>query len=313
MSSTARSNRLSYILTGAPILAVLVFILFLVLLRRWIKKFQFKEKVNGYGKVAIVTGASAGIGKQIAKELNLRQIRVYMMCRNVKKGQQVAEELHKKYGCDLSRLMVRYGDLSNFSSVRNFAQEFQRGKKAGHFGEQCGMYNHTHFQKTVDGYEMTWQSNHLGHLLLTELLLPSLVRSESGGRIVVLSSDLHLYADTVDSDICNSEEHFKKLSQTYFRTKLANAMTTVALANKFASQSGYQRLTINSCHPGVVSTSLIKGDFFQKVVRPLFCKNLEGVSGKYFSEGKVSKTHPLVKDLDACNELYRVALKECGL
>jgi hypothetical protein len=63
--------------------------------RAWLKGTQFKEKVNAKNLVAVVTGANAGIGKQIARELNLRGAKVYMLCRDKDRGHTGMEELAK--------------------------------------------------------------------------------------------------------------------------------------------------------------------------------------------------------------------------
>lgn len=72
--------------------ATAVFVV-LYLVRQWIKGTQFTEKVSTKGKIAAVTGASAGIGQQLVRELNLRGVKVYMLCRDVEKGRQAASEL----------------------------------------------------------------------------------------------------------------------------------------------------------------------------------------------------------------------------
>ena len=75
--------------------ATAVFVV-LYLLRQWIKGTQFTEKVSAKGKIAAVTGASAGIGQQLVRELNLRGVKVYMLCRDVEKGRQAASELFSR-------------------------------------------------------------------------------------------------------------------------------------------------------------------------------------------------------------------------
>lgn len=86
----------------------------------------------------------------------------------------------------------------------------------------AGVMLYPRFETTADGFETTWQSNYLGHFLLTELLLPKLENSESGGRIINVTSVAHRMADTIDWDVCNSKKHFSRYIQTYARSKLAN-------------------------------------------------------------------------------------------
>lgn len=74
----------------------LILVTVLYFFRQYIKGGQFTEKVSARGKIAIVTGASSGIGKQLVREFNLRYVKVYMMCRNVEKGRQAARELFSR-------------------------------------------------------------------------------------------------------------------------------------------------------------------------------------------------------------------------
>lgn len=68
----------------------------LYVVRQWLKGPQFTEKVKAKGKVAVVTGANAGIGKQLVRELNLRGVKVYMLCRDVEKGRQAVKDLFSR-------------------------------------------------------------------------------------------------------------------------------------------------------------------------------------------------------------------------
>lgn len=306
-------------------------------LRQWIKGAQFTEKVSARGKVAIVTGANSGIGKQLARELNMRYVKVYMACRSVARGNEAARALKTQYGCDMTRLCVRHCDLSDFASVRRFAEEFNKEEnKLDILVNNAGIMGYPRFEKTVDGHELTWQSNHLGHFLLTELLLPALERSEDGGRVVNVSSKLHLNADTVDPEVCDSPKHFSRWVKTYARSKLANVMHCVALTKRIRTNNSASKLTANSCHPGTVDTSLVRLEWFQKYVKTIFApiiwfvlkteldgaqtplylalsKKVAGVSGKYFSDCKEAKMHPLAEDELACEILYNNSLEQCGL
>jgi len=320
-------------LTGLGIGAFLVF----YILRQWIKGTKFTEKVNGRGKVAIVTGANSGIGKELVRELSLRYVKVYMLCRSVTKGKSAAQDLFSRYGCDITKMIVKYGDLADLASLRRFAVEFNsEEEKLDILINNAGIMLHPKFERTVDGHELTWQSNYLGHFLLTELLIPKLEKSQDGGRIINVSSSVHLTADKIDPDACDSPKEFSRWMKPYKRSKLANVMHAVALTKRIRTRDSTSKVTANSCHPGIVDTNLVRLPIFQNCVKnvfapiiwfvlknandgaqtPLFLalsKKVSGISGKYFSECKEMPVHPLAEDENACGILYNSSLETCGL
>lgn len=317
-------------------IALFIFVV-MYALRQWIKGAQFTEKVSARGKVAIVTGANSGIGKQLVRELNMRYVKVYMACRSVARGNEAARELFSRYGCDMTRMCVRHCDLADFSSVRRFVEEFNKEEeKLDILINNAGIMAYPRYEKTVDGHELTWQCNHLSHFLLTELLLPKLERSEDGGRVVNLSSRLHLTADTVDPEVCDSAQHFSRLFKTYARSKLANVMHVVALTTRIRTHNSASKICANACHPGTVDTALVRSEWFQKYVKRIFApiiwfllktpqdgaqtalylalsKKVAGVSGRYFSDCKEAKVHRLAEDELACEILYNNSLEQCGI
>ena len=279
----------------------------LLTFRKFFKGAQFNEHVNAKGKVIIITGASGGIGKQISRELNIRGGKVYMMCRDVEKANAAVRDLAVRYGCDTTRLIVVHGDLTNFASIRKFVDDFNRKEdKLDILINNAGLGYLPKFEKTVDGNEVTFQTNHLGHFLLTQLLLPKLEKSDSP-RIVNLSSLLHLYADNVEPETVNSKEKFSRFNPTYARSKLANVMHAVGLTKKLRADDPTTKITINACHPGVVDSEFARNTpFSASIMRaigapfiwlfmktnydgaqtPIFLalsKKVDGVSGKYFA------------------------------
>ncbi|KAK5981854.1 hypothetical protein GCK32_018483, partial [Trichostrongylus colubriformis] len=119
--------------------------------RKFFKGAQFKERVSAKGLVAVVTGANSGIGLETVRGLNLAKA---------------------KMGCDSTRLINLRCDLADFSSVRECANEILKAEdKIDILINNAGVMFYPKYEKTVDGHEMTWQSNHLGHFLLTHLLL----------------------------------------------------------------------------------------------------------------------------------------------
>ncbi|GMT37747.1 hypothetical protein PFISCL1PPCAC_29044, partial [Pristionchus fissidentatus] len=134
---------------------------------RYFKGGQFRESVSAIGKVAVVTGANTGIGLETAKELNLRGAKVYMLCRTEERARDAQEKMEKE-GCDKSRLIYVHCDLASKASVRKCAETMlKRESQIDILINNAGLWMNG-YEKTGDGHEMTWQSNHLGPFLLTE-------------------------------------------------------------------------------------------------------------------------------------------------
>jgi NAD(P)-dependent dehydrogenase (short-subunit alcohol dehydrogenase family) len=326
----------SFILTYVVIAVLASCVLYLI--RRYIKGGQFTENVKAKGKVVFVTGASSGIGKQIAKDLNIRGAKVYMLCRSCQRGLDAICDLSSLYGCDSTRLILLEGDLADFSSIRRAVTEFN--SKEDHLDiliNNAGIMFYPKFELTKDKHELTWQSNYLGHFLLTHLLLPKLEASVSA-RIVSVSSLMHKYADNVVQETVEAKNLYNRFTKTYARSKLAQIMNAAYMTKVLRGKNPTTKITINSCHPGTVNTNLIHNTPFsfpiiQKVLTPFtwfflktdqdgaqtplyltLSKKVDGISGKYFSECK-EKTpqHHLAFDMDAAENLYNYSLQGCNI
>ncbi|KAI6210941.1 hypothetical protein M3Y96_00381000 [Aphelenchoides besseyi] len=295
----------------------------------------FREQVDATGKVVLITGANSGIGKQLAKELNKRGAKVYMLVRNVERGNEAVRDLVFSYGCDTSRLLVRECDLNSFKSVRRFFDNFENEEKhVDILVCNAGVAFVSKFVLTEDGYESTVQANHLGHFLLVELLLPKLQRAPQG-RIVITSSRLHM-ANSCSLERMNRKEEFGPY-QSYFRSKLANILHTVELSKRIRKQDPNSRVTVNVLHPGVVNTNLFQphlnnNKFLNYLCAPyiyFFFKTKEDgaktslfvslsqkisdVSGKYFDNSQiVDLTYHLAKDENLSREFYDECLNAVG-
>uniref|UniRef100_A0A0N4Z5J8 Dehydrogenase/reductase SDR family member 13 n=1 Tax=Parastrongyloides trichosuri TaxID=131310 RepID=A0A0N4Z5J8_PARTI len=300
----------------------------LYLVRCYFKGKQFDEKVSAEGKVAVVTGASSGIGKCIAEELNKRGAKVYMVCRNKSKADKVVEELVEN-GCEKDRLRVRIADMTDLESVRRFAHMFRDEEpKLDILINNAGILGDGSFHLTKDGHELIWQANYLGHFMLTELLIAQLRQCKSGARIVNVSSIVYKKCTKEDilKEVINDESKYGCIV-AYSRSKAAQVMHAKYLS-KVLSDQDIHNITINAVHPGAVHTnithtSIFKNELLQKLILPLYwslfktekdgancplfaalSETLNGVTGKYFSECKEESLTPLVLDDEACKELY---------
>ncbi|XP_004397644.1 PREDICTED: retinol dehydrogenase 11 isoform X2 [Odobenus rosmarus divergens] len=128
------------------------------------------------GKVAVVTGANTGIGKETAKELAQRGARVYLACRDVQKGELVAREIQIVTGNQ--QVLVRKLDLADTKSIRAFAKDFLAEEKHLHILINNAGVMMCPYSKTADGFEMHMGVNHLGSGVTTYSVHPGTVNSE---------------------------------------------------------------------------------------------------------------------------------------
>jgi NAD(P)-dependent dehydrogenase (short-subunit alcohol dehydrogenase family) len=254
----------------------------------------FKKDLSG--QVYIVTGANSGSGFATAKQLAEQGATVIGACRRVSAGNEAFAGLENLRGSiDVMEL-----DLASLASVRRFADAFlARYDRLDGLVNNAGLAFGQEGQKTEDGFDLQFGVNHLGHFLLTELLLDTL-KASAPSRVVNVSSVAHagmqgIYGE-IDFDDLNFEKKEFNTTQAYANSKFANVLYTVNLAQRLEGTG----VTAFSVHPGWIRSNLAPPGpvrFLQNVLLRPFAGMLGTMS---WFEGAQTSLHCLLDD-DAPN------------
>lgn len=203
------------------------------------------------GKVAVITGGNSGIGLQTAKQLSSQGATVIMCSRSLEKANKVIAENKLK---NVTPMQL---DLASLQSVRDFAEAFLKTQKSLHLlVNNAGVMNPP-LKRTTEGFELQMGTNHLGHFLLTELLIPTL-KASAPARIVCLSSCAHAGLNGavahIDFDDMMYNERKYNGWEAYCQSKLANLLHARELARRYGSDG----ITAVSVHPGFVESNLLR-------------------------------------------------------
>jgi NAD(P)-dependent dehydrogenase (short-subunit alcohol dehydrogenase family) len=270
-------------------------------------------------KIVMITGANSGIGKETAKVLAERGATIIMISRNKERGEDALKELKEKTGSDKIELIL--ADLTEPDKIHDAVDKFK--EKYDHLDVLINNAGLTLNNREITsvGYEKTFATNHLGHFLLTQLLLDTLKQSKPS-RIVNVASAVHTTANLKFSDI-NQKKHYRGYL-AYANSKLANLLFTYELARRLEGTG----VTVNALHPGFVKTNfgkrgrnwLLKALFgFTKLFAISVEKGaktsiylasspeVEGVTGKYFAKCKPVKSSNASYKLEAQKRLWELS------
>ncbi len=198
------------------------------------------------GRVALVTGANTGIGLVTARELARRGAQVFVACRSLERTRPAMEKIHAETGQDVQFLPLELGD---FDSIRACAREFLASGKPLHLLiNNAGLAGARGMTKS--GFELAFGVNHVGHFLLTDLLLPR-IRASAPARIVTVASRAHRRTAGIDWDDVRRPTRGTGV-RAYQVSKLANVLFSAELGRRLQG-SGVHTYSL---HPGVVATEV---------------------------------------------------------
>lgn len=271
--------------------------------------------MNLQGKVALVTGANTGIGRITARELALQGAHVFLACRSRERTQPVLDEIAQLSGGKARAEFIAL-DLGDLASVRQCADTFLRRDlplhllicNAGLAGAR-GM--------TASGFELAFGTCHVGHFLLTQLLLERITAS-APARIVVVASKAHRQVKSFDFDTVRDSTRSRTGLPEYGRAKLANILFAKALAKRLQGTG----VTVYALHPGVVATDVWRSvpwplDRLMKLfmlsseegaATTLHCATSPAVAndtGLYYDDCRVTRPTALAEDATLAERLWQ--------
>ncbi|XP_020287595.1 retinol dehydrogenase 12-like isoform X2 [Pseudomyrmex gracilis] len=283
-------------------------------------------------KIAIVTGASRGIGAEVVKKLLQCNMEVIIACRTINAGEKLILEIRKS-GITSGCAKVYKLDNASFKSVREFAEQINKDYSKIHILiNNAGVMFSLVYTTTKDGFEEQWAINYLSHFLLTFLLLPLL---EAGGqpdscsRIINVTSCANTIGDMNFNYIKNCSKNTYCRHLSYAESKLAQTVFTITLHKLLKNRS--VNVQVYSVHPGIVRTDLFKNTFFAQdgkwlttlwktpeqgaipIVYVAVNKDVEIKSGTYFSNCKEVAAPSLALKEDIQKELFELTLKQVKL
>ncbi|XP_040916544.1 retinol dehydrogenase 12 [Toxotes jaculatrix] len=275
------------------------------------------------GKTVVITGANTGIGKETARDLAMRGARVIMACRDVEKAEEAAASIRAAY--PKAQVEVRELDLADTCSIRAFAQKFLREVNQLHILINNAGVMMCPYTKTVDGFEMHIGVNHLGHFLLTSLLIGLLKRS-SPARIIVVSSLAHNFGWVRFHDLHSQGSYNSGLA--YCQSKLANVLFARELARRLKGTN----VTVNSVHPGTVNSDLTRHSTLMMIFMTVFsmfiktpregaqtsiycavAEELDSVTGKHFSDCAPAFVAPQGRSEETARRLWDISCELLGI
>lgn len=279
------------------------------------------------GRTFVVTGANTGIGKETARALASRGGHVVLACRSEDKTRPVIDELRQ--AAPGARLDFVALDLADLGSVRACAEELLRRDHAVHV-----LLNNAGLAgvrgQTKDGFELTFGTNHLGHYLLTRLLLDRIRASAAPGRaarIVNVSSHSHYGAKRIDWDALQQPTRTVTGVHEYDVSKLANVLFTRELARRLP----VDQVTTYALHPGVIASDIWQRRLprFMSAIPRLFMRStrdgartslycatspaVAGHSGRYYADEKEKRPSAAALDDELARELWQRSAAWVGL
>jgi retinol dehydrogenase 12 len=264
--------------------------------------------------VALITGANAGIGRATAVELARRGARMFLAGRSEAKMRPVIDEIARAApGASPQFLALDLGDLE---SVRRCAADFLRRdlplqllvNNAGVAGQRGS---------TKSGFELAFGTNHVGHFLLTTLLLERLKKS-APARVITVASRAHYRPKRLDFEAVRRPTRSITGLHEYGVSKLANVLFSAELARRLEGSG----VTTYSLHPGVVASEIWRrvppplGWIMKRFMlspeegaeTTLYCATSPQVaaeSGLYYDKSQTKRPSRLARDADLAGELWR--------
>ena len=200
------------------------------------------------GKRALVTGGTAGLGVETARSLAASGVAVIITARDMARGEQVAAGIRASTGNEAVEAMQL--ELGSLASIRSFAENFlARYDSLNLLINNAGVMA-CPYMETEDGFELQFGTNHLGHFLMTNLLVPALVNG-APSRVIALSSRGHHMSGVDFDDVGFRQRDYNKWV-SYGQSKTANILFAVGLDKRLRDQ-GVRAFAV---HPGVIETEL---------------------------------------------------------
>ncbi|EON75969.1 hypothetical protein ADIS_3557 [Lunatimonas lonarensis] len=268
----------------------------------------------------VITGGTSGIGAETVKGLAPTFERLFLLARNTEKAASLLAELTQTYPRE--KFEIIHCDLEDLSSVIAAAERVRLQTKTVNvlINNAGGIFPEASI--TPDGFETTFQVNHLGHFLLTQHLLPLLLNG-TGARVINVSSEAHRAANPKFERL-NATEYFSSFP-AYANAKLFNILFTKSLQEKY----GPQGLRAYSLHPGVVKTNFggQHGGVFKwllKMATPFMIDAKTGAktsiylataelkdqwAGSYFRKSRPSSTSRLASSKKLRDDLWEKSAK----
>ena len=261
------------------------------------------------GRIAIVTGASGGIGLWTALGLAKAGAHTVMLCRDARRGEEARRFVAEGAGRVPELILADFADLAQVRAAG--AEIAERHRYIHILVNNAGLFAPKR-TLTKDGYEMTFAVNHLAPFLLTDALLPALELAGEASRHARIVNVASAAANRASIDLAGlmSARRYKMLG-AYGQSKLANILFTKELARRLPPKP----ISANCLHPGVVATGIgnkggISGLVWsaikpfmigpeQGAVNSLFVAtspDIEGISGAYFVKQGPAKPNPIAED-----------------
>jgi NAD(P)-dependent dehydrogenase (short-subunit alcohol dehydrogenase family) len=270
-------------------------------------------------KVVMITGANSGIGKETAIQLAKKGATIIMVCRDRERGGAFLKEIKGLGNSDNVKLYI--ADLADQNSIRAMVAEFRRDHDKLHvLINNAGLILYKR-ETTPEGYGATFAINHLGHFLLTYLLL-NILETSAPRRIINVSSGTHKWAK-LNLDNIHLEENYGRF-RAYGNSKLYNIMFTYELARRLKGSG----ISVNALHPGAVRTNFARNNkgILSKLILYLLrafmisvekgartsiylasSPEVENVTGKYFIKNQMRKSSEISYDRAAQLRLWKIS------
>jgi NAD(P)-dependent dehydrogenase (short-subunit alcohol dehydrogenase family) len=261
----------------------------------------------------LVTGATDGLGRRVARELAAKGAAVLLHGRSPERLGATLQELRRETGNE--KLGSYVADLSSLGEVRGMAEQvLSERDRLDVLVNNAGIISRER-EESEDGFELTFAVNHLSHFLLAGLLVPVL-RDSAPSRVVNVASAAQSPIDFFDDPLL--ERGYDPM-KAYSQSKLAQVMFTFELAERLSGTG----VSVNALHPAsLMDTRMVRDTFgytmstveegAEAVVRLAVSPELEGVTGRYFDGTREGRANRQAYDLQARRRLWALSEELCG-